>query len=432
MFAVFVQYLFLLSAYPLARWVLPRIKSRQNQLIIHISLGTAACALLFKSRLIFAFIMIVVGYFIIDKNPYMVFVISYLMNIAVHFIQLVWPVSVRVKNLTKILFFKIAATSFNLEDGRNINSEDVKLNKRQKACHLLKKPSFIEWLAYCITPFGALSHSFFEYKLFEHILDLGKNPQIVSEKSRAKALNCLKRSFIHFAIYYMFRHYFTLKFYKSEFFLSLNIFFRIIYVLVLGIIVFSRDFMFWKVVDASLYEAGFEDTGLLDEEEFTSLTIENLLSKKTIKEWSSAFNHTNELFWNNYMVLRGPGSGLSQETIKHIKFFCKPLYKGLYGGYVLGAFEKKLFAEAEKVLHKFKPLYTNTFWPEYIFTQVFMISNRASMRFNTTYSFFYVNYVIYFIFWLIAAAMALYGKFMLKNDEKKEEKKEGDQHIKNE
>lgn len=432
MFSVFVQYLFLLSAYPLARWVLPRIQSRQKALVFHITIGLAACSLLYKTRLVYAFVMIAIGYLILDKNPYTVFCIAFFMNTAVHFIQLCFPVSVRVKNLTKMIFFKIVATSFNLADGKNVNQN--KLTKRQKTCQLQKKPTFLEWFGYCITPFGALSPSFYEFRIFEYILDVGKNTQKVSEKSHQKAIDCLKRSFIHFTIYYVFRHYFTLKFYKSEFFLSLNIIFRILYVLVLGIIVFSRDFMFWKVVDASLFAVGIEDSGLLSEDEFSSLTIENLLSKRTIKEWSSAFNHTNELFWKNYLTSRANGSGLSQEIINYIAFVCKPVYKGLCGGFLLGAFEKKLFVAAEKVLHKFAPKYTKTFWPEYIFTQVFMVLNRSSMRFTTTYSFFYVNYVIYFIFWFIAAAMVLADKFLLKQDDsvqnEKKEKEDDQQHVK--
>ena len=158
------------------------------------------------------------------------------------------------------------------------------------------------------------------------------------------------------------------------------------------------------------------------------------MSKRTIKEWSSAFNHTNELFWKNYLTSRANGSGLSQEIINYIAFVCKPVYKGLCGGFLLGAFEKKLFVAAEKVLHKFAPKYTKTFWPEYIFTQVFMVLNRSSMRFTTTYSFFYVNYVIYFIFWFIAAAMVLADKFLLKQDDsvqnEKKEKEDDQQHVK--
>ena len=368
----------------------------------------------------------------VDYNPYYVFAIAYFMNTAVHFVQLVWPINVRVKNLTKMIFFKIVATSFNLADGRKVKEGKAGLNKRQKTFHLLKKPTFLEWIGYCFTPFGAISPSFYEFRLFENILDVGKNPSKISDKSRSKAIECLKRSFVHFVIYYVFRHFFTLKFYKSEFFLSLNILFRILLVLILGIIVFSRDFMFWKVVDASLFEVGFLDSGLVEEDEFTSLTIENLLSQKTIKDWSKAFNHTNEIFWSNYLTLRGPESGLPPKVIEWIAFFCKPIYKGLCGGILLASFEKKLFVAAEKVLHTFAPRFTkDTFWPEYIFTQVFMVLNRASMRFTTVYAFFYVNYVIYFIFWIVAAAMVGYGYYMEKNEASAPEKKEDDQqHVK--
>lgn len=433
MFSVLFQYLFLLSAYPLARWVLPHIKSRQNALIIHITLGIAACSFFFRQRIILAVIMITIGYYILDSNPYMVLAVSFFLNTAVHFVQLCWPVHHKVSNLTMIVFYKIVATSFNLEDGRKIKSEDKKLDDHQKSFHLLKKPTFMEWVAYCFTPFGAIANSFYGYRLFDYLLDIGNRQQNVSEKSRSKAIGCLGRSVIYGLIYFCFRHYFSLSFYQSEFFLSLNIIIRIILVLFLGVIIFSKDFMFWKVVDASLYEAGFDDSGIAPESEYTSLTFEYLLSTKTIKDWSFAFNHTNEVFWLNYLTSRGPESGLGPSVVGWIAYFAKAIYKGLCGGIMLASFEKSLFSQAEKVLRAVVPRYTKSIWPTYLFAQITMIMNRTSMRFKTTYTFFYVNYVIYFIFWIISAIIVVAGRFLIKNEETEQPKKEKEEeHIKKE
>lgn len=376
--------------------------------------------------------MITAGYYILDSNPYTVLLISFIMNSAVHFVQFLWPIHHKVSNLTMIVFYKIVATSFNLEDGRKIKSGDKELDNHSKAVHLLKKPSFIEWVAYCFTPFGSISNSFYEYKFFDYILDLGNNSQKVSDKSRSKAIGCLLRSAIYGSIYFCFRHYFDLKFYESEFFLSLNIIIRIILVLFLGVIIFSKDFMFWKVVDASLYEAGLADSGItVPEDEYTSLTFEYLLSKKTIKDWSFSFNHTNEVFWLYYLSKRGPESGLGPSVIGWISYFAKVIYKGFYGGIMLASFEKSLFQKAEKVIATVVPRYTKSLWPYYLFAQITMTMNRTSMRFKTTFTFFYVNYVIYFVFWILSAIIVVAGMFLIKPEEAVQEKKEDD-HAKKE
>lgn len=439
MYSVLFQYVFLLTSYPLARWILPHIKSKQNALILHIVLGVAACTFFFRERIILALIMITVGYYILDSNPYTVFAVSFFMNTVIHFVQLVWPVHHKISNLTMIVFYKIVATSFNLEDGRKIKQQEKQLDKRQRNFALLQKPTFFEWLSYCFTPFGSISNSFYEYKLFDYLLNIGNNPNKASDKSKSKALLCLLRSLVYSAIYYCFRHYFSLDFYKSEFFLSLNFFVRILLVLFLGIIIFSKDFMLWKAVDAGLYAAGFEDSGFATETDFSSLTFEFLLSTKTIKEWSGAFNYTNELFWSNYLTLRGPESGLGPTVVYWIMFFAKPIYKGLYGGILLASFEKKLFEKAEKVLMAVVPRFTKSFWPVYIFAQAAMTLNRASMRFKTTYTFFYVNEVINYSFWILSAVLVVAGFFLVKDqpkaEEKKdkvEEKKDDDEHIKKE
>lgn len=430
MFSVFIQYLFLLSSYPIARWVLPHIKTRKKSIIFHITFGMGMCALLYKTGLISALIMLIIGYCILDKNPYIVLLISYSMNFLI-LLQIYFPNHPRVCNLARMIFFKTVATSFNLYDGKKADSKDIKFTKRQKVCYLTKKPTFYEWLAYCFTPFGAVAPSFYEFRLFNLILDLGEKQRKISEESRLKALNCLKQSSLYFSIYFGFRHYFGFSFYKSDFFLSFNVFVRIFLVLFLGAIIYSRFFMQWKAVDAGLFQAGFLDSGILDEDEFTSLSLFNLLSKKKISEFGKAFNHTVNLFRSNYLSSRSNDSGLNQSLYNGISFVLKPFLKGPYGGYFLGVFEKKLFVTAEKFIQILAPNYTENFlWVEYAFTQIFMIANKASIRFKTIYAFIYVNFVILFFFWICASVIIVVGYFLTKSGNDKN-KIEEEKQIKN-
>lgn len=427
MFSLFAQLVFLLSSYPLARWVLPHIKTRKNSLILHISLGLVVCSLIFRIRIILALTMATIGYLLLDKNPYCTFVVTFFMNISIHLLQLYNPVHRKVNTLTKMIFFKIVATSFNLADGRSLKSKGKDFTPRQKNCYLTKKPTFYEWIAYCFTPFGANSPSFYEFRLFEYILDVGQNERKVSEKSQSKAISCIKQCFVHFIIYYSFRHYFNLSYYQSEFFLSLNIVFRILLVLFLGVIIYSRFFMLWKAVDAGLFEVGLFDIPNIEEEEFTSLSLLNLLSTSTIKDYGKAFNHTNSLFWSNYLTSRGPDSGLSPTAVKIISTIVKPTTKGLYGAYLLSPIEKKLYGVAEPFIEVIASHFTdNVYWAKYVFTQVFMIASKSSVRFKTIYAFYYVNYVIYFFFWIAALIIIIVGFVVKKIKKTKNEKEKKD------
>lgn len=114
-----------------------------------------------------------------------------------------------------------------------------------------------------------------------------------------------------------------------------------------------------------------------------------------------------------------------------ISFVLKPFLKGPYGGYFLGVFEKKLFVSAEKFIQILAPNYTENFlWVEYAFTQIFMIANKASIRFKTIYAFIYVNFVILFFFWICASVIIVVGYFLTKSENNKN-KIEEEKQIKN-
>ena len=300
--STFLQYLFMLSGYPLARWVLPHISSREHAIIVHLTIGISFCSFIFGQEMLYAFTMISIGYFILDKNPNEVFKVSFIMNSVIHCIQFCYSSHHEVSNLTMIVFYKIVATSFNLDDGRKIKLNDKHLTENQRSLHLTKKPTFCEWIAYCFTPFGSISNSFYEFKFFDRLLEIGTKKQTVSDTSKAKAKDRLIRSFFHGLIYFTFRHPLEFSFYQTECFHSFNLLARLFFVLLLGVTIYCKDFMFWNSVDAGLYEAGFADYGIEPEEDYTSLTFEYLLSMETIEEWSFAFNHTNEVFWLKYLT----------------------------------------------------------------------------------------------------------------------------------
>ena len=95
---------------------LPHISSREHAIVVHLTIGIAFCCFFFGQKKLLAFIMISTVYFIIDKDHYLVFKISFIMNSIIHCIQFCWSSHYKVSNLTIIVFYKIVATSFNLDD----------------------------------------------------------------------------------------------------------------------------------------------------------------------------------------------------------------------------------------------------------------------------------------------------------------------------
>lgn len=424
MFLTLIQYLFLLSTYPVARYILPHIKNYQQALIFHLTVGFSACVLLFPKRIFYVLLNVSFSYFILDSNPYSVLLVAFLVNMLFHLNQLLFPGSPKVTNLTTIIFLKVISTSFNIEDARRSKMKDDKLTEREKIYQLNQKPSFFEWCAYCFTPFGAISTPIYEFRLFRHLLNLGLHPERVTEQSRQRAINSIKRSFIHGSIYFMFRHLLSIRFYQSDFFNSCPLFLRIIFYLFLSIIFLSKHFMMWGAVESGYHQAGIGDAENIVNSDFSNETMIHLLTRTNISAWRQSWDHNFQMFWSYYIKSRIIKIGLGNTLEQIIFIFGKPLYKGFYGGSILGGVEVTIYAKIGKMAESIFRKYTTSFIPGMIIAQSLMLANKSSVRFKTLYSFFLVNYKVDFFFWIFSLAVFLYYHFVFKKHVQQEKVKQ--------
>lgn len=393
MFYISLQYLLLVLLYPFSRWILTRIKSREHLLILHITLGLSSCAYFFKQRFNLLLLSSILGFFILDYNPHIVFVVSLTMHVFILFLQLIQPKCIKVTSISKLILFKIIATSYNIESGRKNKAKVSKKSEQVESDDLDKKPLFLEWIAYCFTPFGCASNVFYEFRFFNYLLKPSQNYERASEESHTKALKCFKRSIIYMIIYGFVKKYLHLKFFQSQFFLSLNFIIQTIFVWFIIILFFLKRFIQFKAIDAGLYEMGVYDHGF-----YTPTDYEILLTQSTIKSWSFAFNPTFYAFHSKYFSkhLSDPRFGLNDKIKKIIAFLNKPLIKGFHGAFYLGALQKKILFFVEKHFHIVVDKSKNAEILLLIFTQIIMISNRATISFMSTRAFFLMSYNMHF------------------------------------
>ena len=397
MFYSFLQFLFLTSIYPIARWVLPHIRDRDHAIIFHITSGIVYLVLLYGQRSLMAIIMSVIGYFILGFNPYFVFSYAYLFNMFCHFLQMIKPTSLRISNISMIIFLKVTATTFNLEDGRRKRITGKSVNARREKFALDQKPTFLEWFAYCFSPFGALASVFYEFKLFNAVLECGNNLDKVNERAKQKALVSFKSSIVFALIYYSCTKYFSLSFYSTEFFKSCGPISRIVLILILSFLFLFKNYFQWEATQAGYYQVGLTCNDIGSNEDCINPPIYTLIQAKSIAEWKNIFNHTMSVFWKNYFSERISEIGLGNRIEKLLGYTVKPFYKGLYGGFFCNQFQTMIISKAEKIFRVEKPrdLLSNSF------TVFFMLLSLATIRGKSTWSFFYVNYLMYFIIWVI-------------------------------
>lgn len=336
------------------------------------------------------------------------------MHVYIHFLQLIHPKCVKIGDASKLLFFKTVATSYNLDSGRKKKSNKKTKIKNDDKYYLFKKPVFIEWISYCFTPFGCTSIVFYEFKFFELLLK--PNLRKVNEESRQKAFSCFKRSVLYAIFYSHIHNFLKIIIFNSQFYSSLSFCYQIFFVWAITVLCFLKRFIQFKAIDAGLYEVGFYDNGFSSSSDFESSDFDILLTQKTIKNWSRAFNPTFFSFYSHYFssFLSDPRSGLSDKSRKIASFLLKPLTKGFHGAVYLGAIYKKFFIFVEKRLKIIFKKLPESETPFLIFTQIAMISNRATMLFRTTKSFFLMSNYMHFIMEFLSLFILIVSYYLSK------------------
>ncbi|KAH0788177.1 MBOAT family protein [Histomonas meleagridis] len=388
-----------MSLMPLYRWVLPKIKSRYFHSIFHIITGLFLTRILYKNDFIIPILITFITYFIIDKNPYIVSLIAMGINTAVNLYQKLkanesWDFEVTA--ITMILFNRIVFTTFNLSDGRKIKEGKPVKREFSKRLALDKKPSLLDWFAYCITPMGGNSGPCFEFKIFEYILTIGDHPQISADSKSRKYANKRFLSSIFWSVFnILFMNKVQISFYSQPWFVRQNVFIRFLLSIVCTIGQFCRYYPAWHPVESSIYETGVCETPLVEDfYDCSNMGLVQLLTTPSVGAWLQVWNHTSHIFFKRYLFYQLKDNGFSYSFSHHSVFVVSALWHGFDPVYLMLLPELVASSVADQMLQKYYPRSSRSKLGNllYHFWKVISMTNATSTFWYRTFdSFFFVR-----------------------------------------
>ena len=290
---------------PLGLWFFPRLKSPDTAAMFHALFGLIFCILLYKWDTLILLAGIVIGYFSITLPPLYGSVIGFSMSSFSHVLYAIrnrgWAIDISGNFMC--LFQKVTSLAFNLDDGRKKKNGQEIRRKRWVDVALDEKPSFIRFVAYCLTPFGSFGNPFIEYKVFEYALHAGERGPISPEEKKL-ALNRYLWSFVY-AIFNLFAMtYIGESVYDSPFYVNAFLPVKIGIIVVCQLIQLSRYFTTWYTVEAGYIALGLNNNEFVPADELQNCQFSFVIQSPSCQEWMRRWNHTTHLFWKNYLYTR--------------------------------------------------------------------------------------------------------------------------------
>ena len=343
---------------PLALWVLPKFKSKRSAALFHSVFGVVLCFLLFKWDTLILVVGIIIGYYAISMaKPLHGSLIGFAINCFAHVLYAIrsagWAVDI--SGNCMCLFMKITATAYNLSDGRKKKAGEEIKRKRWDDVALDEKPSFLNWFAYCMTPYGAFGNPFIEYKLFDYALDVG-NRKPISEDDKKLALNRYLWSFVYAAVNLFTMNYIDETIYDSEFYTNLVWCLKILFMVVITFIQLSRYFTAWYCVEAGYFALGLYSSDIIPGDEVQNNQLTYILQSTSCTEYMRRWNHTTHLFWKNYLYTRMLNCGFKPFTADTAVFAASCTWHGFRPVFYIMFPETIAIMSADKMLQKTFPL----------------------------------------------------------------------------
>ncbi|OHT11608.1 MBOAT family protein [Tritrichomonas foetus] len=399
--------------YPISLYVLPHIKTRQSAAIFHIVYGLVFSVILFGFDTFILLGAIIIGYFIIGINPVVGSAISFAMASFSHILYAIrckgWDLDIS-GNLM-CLFQRHMSLAFNIDDGRKIKSGEKLRRDHWTKLALEKKPSFLFYFAYTITPYGSFGNPFYEYKVFEELLDCGVNPP-VDQNDRNEAFWRFIKSLFYSLVNVFAMSYVTYDTYKSEFYLGLPIVVRCLMMVVFTIIQLARYYPGWQAMEAAYIAAGLNKSKYVTPDEIQNSPFSYVLQSPTSQEWMRRWNHTTHLFWKNYLFTRMLNAGYSFTIADTVTFSMSSAWHGFRPVYYWMLPETLIMMHADKMMCKRWPLDQNASKLRKLlanlFTVLIMTDSSCTFWYSTSESFFRVRNSIGWIPFLLSVAIIAY------------------------
>lgn len=431
------------ALWPITSIILTRIKSRKVQLCFHLLYGIFLSVVLFRQQIIYPIGFAVLSYFVIDKGPFIGCLFALIFNTGTNLIYKLQDTNTwefEVTCMTMIQFQRVCSTSFNIAHGK----EDSFKRPFYKPLAMKQKPPFLHWFAYLFTPIGAFSGPTFEYILFEYILDVGNRPKIASNsRSRKMAI----RRWLEGILFSIFNVFFMKKvgieFYSQPFFLNSPTFVRLLLMLVCTCGQACRYFPAWSTIEASIYEFGLGESGLVNDfYDVSNMSMFDLLTSNSIGIWLQRWNHSSHIFFKRYLFYPLYDNHYGYAIAHHSVFIASALWHGFEPVYFLVLPEMICSTVADDLILQYLPYEKMPIWlkPIYHFWIILCMFNTTSTWWYRTYdSFFFVRksvkylgtiiiFAVFFIMMILSfikpPKKRTRAKKEVKVDENKESKKD--------
>jgi hypothetical protein len=409
------------AAYPIARFILPRLESIRSAVILHISAGLFQALVLYQGDTLYCLFMTITCYYaLIYLRPIYAIIVAYALVMGSHWIIMQRPTdwAIDMTGMTMVLLEKVWSLAFNLQDGLDLEQGKPLARKRWGVVAIREPPSFLIFLAYSFTPFGSFTGPFIEYRVFQELLLCGRKPESATPEAdhrRAKF-----RFFGAFAWAAFVQVALLLLTYENTYiapwYVGLPVLARSVCLPVITGCLACRYFTVWWLIEASFNEAGLVSTGidLMNEDEISNLSMGKVLQSVTIDDWFRRWNHTTHLFWKNYLFTRLLDIKFPRSGTNFVVFIASMLWHGFRPVYLAMLPENFLMIQADQIwLRKCAPpeeWAPWAYWAKWLLVKWSMLYTTSTFFFPWMDQFWYVRKTVWFlptVTWAIIGAVLL-------------------------
>lgn len=396
-------YLCCLTLYPLSRFVLPKIKSTNHAVILHLILGLIESFILFEKDTFIGFIACLLPYIALWKaNIKIAFIINIICLISTQLYVLYigndWALDITCH--TMISFIKIWAFILSIKDGKDKSEGKTLHREHWNLMAIDKLPSLTYYMSYMYTPYGSFSNPFIDYNLFLYLLDSGKRDHSkLPERDRKRALTRYLCSIPYAACISVFLSVVSYECYLSDWYLKLPIPLRIVASMILTITTSSRYFSCWFAIEAGLYEAGLGSSNLVGFYDISNLNFVDTLTSGSVAEWLRRWNHTTHLFWKNNLFTRLLNAGYGHSIGSFAVLAASLLWHGFKANFFFVLPELFVISMCDGLWDKLITPNTSKFikYLKMLFVMVSMLYTTSTWYYPSTKQFIYVRKTLGFV-----------------------------------
>jgi hypothetical protein len=364
-------YFFVIFLWPLSRWIIPHLKTRENAINFTLIYGFLTTIIVFGYRSLFAVVNTILGYVVLDLRPRDATIILFIFNCLVHLYYLVYQTSgwsMEITGPCMMIFQKVVSLCYNLADGKTAKSGAPLKHSRFNLFKLDEKPSLRNFFAYCFTPYGGHTGPFYEYRSWLFVMDAATRPPIASDsKDRSDALKYLFYSILHAIFHLTLGKLVDFHLFERDFYLACPFPIKLFLMYVVSNAAAARYFVMWHSVNAGLIELGLASSGFTSEDDFSQQTLLWVLGSLSIAEWCQRWNHTTHVFWKNYLYLRLLDGGVGGTIANAAVFVFSSSWHGFRPAYYLILFETLLGMAVDGLIrNRFVVTHESELWKQFV------------------------------------------------------------------